>query len=72
MLLEEYRNKRLFRKDYDKEKNELISCFRDTFVKSNTVLKSETNRSVLSNKVYKENFISDNRKEGKEGEHHEP
>lgn len=67
MLLKEYRNKKSLRKDYDKEKNELISCFRDTFVKSNTILKDETNRSVLSNKIYKENFISDNKTEGEEG-----
>lgn len=41
--------------------NELIQCFLDSVNISNSILKAETQNAILSNRVYKENFISQNR-----------
>lgn len=41
--------------------NELIQCFLDSVNISNNILKAETRNAIFSNRVYKENFISQNR-----------
>lgn len=41
--------------------NELIQCFLDSVNISNSILKAETENAILSNRVYRENFISQNR-----------
>ncbi len=41
----------------------LIDCFNDTLNISNKILLAETANAINSNKVYKENFISDNRED---------
>lgn len=41
--------------------NELIQCFLDSVNISNNILKAETQNAIFSNRVYKENFISQNR-----------
>ena len=41
----------------------LINCFNDTLNIANSVLSAETTNSINSNKVYKETFISDKRKD---------
>lgn len=41
----------------------LINCFNDTLNVSNSILSAETTNAINSNKVYKENFISDNRED---------
>ena len=41
--------------------NELIQCFLDSVNISSSILKAETENAILSNRVYRENFISQNR-----------
>lgn len=41
----------------------LINCFNDTLNTSNSILSAETTNAINSNKVYKENFISNNRED---------
>lgn len=41
----------------------LIDCFNDTLNISNSILSTETTNAINSNKVYKENFISDKRED---------
>ncbi len=67
-MLKVYAEKKRNPQQFTKTENELITCFRDTFVKSNTRFKDDTNRSIASNKVYKENFISKNIREREEGQ----
>lgn len=40
-------------------KNELIQCFYDSVNISEHILKSETEKAIQSNKVYKENFVAE-------------